>query len=56
MNVRHAKTALLGALGLCLVVNQLAQFINPYWLYILYDIGINIILAVSLNLINGYTG
>ncbi len=32
------------------------QSINQYYLFILYDIGINIILAVSLNLINGYTG
>src|SRR5882672_12027211 len=56
MNVRHAKTCLLGALALCFLVSLVANRINPYWLFILYDIGISIILAVSLNLINGYTG
>ena len=30
--------------------------INPYYLDVLTKIGINVILAVSLNLINGYTG
>ena len=30
--------------------------LNQYYLFILYDIGISIILAVSLNLINGHTG
>src|SRR3954470_713455 len=30
--------------------------IDPYWLHISTLVGINIILAVSLNLINGYTG
>src|ERR1700690_3879505 len=53
---RHAKLLLLVALGLSLLVSFGADRINPYVLFILYDIGINIILAVSLNLINGYTG
>jgi branched-chain amino acid transport system permease protein len=56
MNIRHAKTFLLGALALCFLVSLFANQINSYWLFISYDIGINIILAVSLNLINGYTG
>ena len=56
MNLRHAKTCLLGALALSLIVSLFGNKINPYWLFILYDIGISIILAVSLNLINGYTG
>ena len=56
MNFRHAKLLLLVALALSLLVSLLADRINPYVLFILYDIGINIILAVSLNLINGYTG
>ena len=47
---------MLVALALSLLVSLLADRINPYVLFILYDIGINIILAVSLNLINGYTG
>ncbi|HEY1490241.1 MAG TPA: branched-chain amino acid ABC transporter permease [Verrucomicrobiae bacterium] len=56
MNFRHARTFLLGALVLCVLVSLVANQINSYWLFIAYDIGINIILAVSLNLINGYTG
>ena len=51
-----AKTFLLGAIALCFLVSLFANQINSYWLFIAYDIGINIILAVSLNLINGYTG
>jgi branched-chain amino acid transport system permease protein len=56
MNFRHAKTFLLGAIALGFLASLLAAKINPYWLFILYDIGISIIMAVSLNLINGYTG
>jgi len=56
VSFRHAKLLLLVALALSLLVSLLAERINPYVLFILYDIGINIILAVSLNLINGYTG
>jgi branched-chain amino acid transport system permease protein len=56
MTFKHAKAGLLGALLLSLLVSLGAKWINPYWLYIFYDIGISIIMAVSLNLINGYTG
>jgi branched-chain amino acid transport system permease protein len=56
MTFKHAKLLLLAALALSLLVSLGANHINPYRLFILYDIGINIILAVSLNLINGYTG
>jgi branched-chain amino acid transport system permease protein len=56
MNFRHAKLLLLAALGVSLLVSLFANRINPYALFVLYGIGINIILAVSLNLINGYTG
>jgi branched-chain amino acid transport system permease protein len=56
MRFRHAKLLLLAALGLSLLVSLGAGHLNPYALFILYEIGINIILAVSLNLINGYTG
>src|SRR5690348_12290731 len=56
MKFRHAKLLLLAALGLSLLVSLFADRINPYVLFVLYDIGINNILAVSLNLINGYTG
>ena len=44
--------ALLASLGVSLVSAQ----IDPYALDVVITIGINIILAVSLNLINGYTG
>src|SRR5476651_2461760 len=56
MNIRRAKTFLLVALALSFLVSLGANHFNAYWLFISYDIGINIILAVSLNLINGYTG
>ena len=56
MNFKCAKTFLLGAIALCFLVSLFENKINSYRLFILYDIGINIILAVSLNLINGYTG
>src|SRR5690242_12441999 len=56
MNLRHAKTFLLGAVALSFLVSLVSDRLNPYWLYIFYDIGISIIMAVSLNLINGYTG
>jgi branched-chain amino acid transport system permease protein len=56
MKFRHAKLLLLAVLGLSLLVSLFADRINPYVLFVLYDIGINIVLAVSLNLINGYTG
>jgi branched-chain amino acid transport system permease protein len=56
MNIRHAKTFLFGALALSLLVSLFASQINSYRLLISYEIGINVILAVSLNLINGYTG
>ena len=56
MNIRHAKTVLAGALALSLLVSLFANQFNSYWLFISYDIAVNVILAVSLNLINGYTG
>jgi branched-chain amino acid transport system permease protein len=56
MNFNRAKTLLLATIGLCFVISLFENHIQAYWLYVSYDIGINIILAVSLNLINGYTG
>jgi branched-chain amino acid transport system permease protein len=38
------------------LISWFSGHINPYYLDIITGIGINIILAVSLNLINGYTG
>ena len=54
--IRKPKILLLATLALCAVFSQFSGRINPYILDIIIGIGINIILAVSLNLINGYTG
>jgi len=53
---RPKTTLLLVWLAVCLLSVVVPRTINQYYLFILYDIGINIILAVSLNLINGHTG
>lgn len=50
------KLLLVSALGVSLAVSLGSGYLNPYHLDILTKIGINITLAVSLNLINGYTG
>src|ERR1700694_1975183 len=52
----RAKTLLLAAILVSLVAARFSGHINPYFLDVITGIGINIILAVSLNLINGYTG
>jgi branched-chain amino acid transport system permease protein len=56
--VRPARSQLwlLGALLAAAVVNALAPQFNAYFLDVALTCGINITLAVSLNLINGYTG
>ena len=56
MNFSRAKN--ISARGPGRLFHRLALLKNnqSYWLSVCYDIGINIILAVSLNLINGYTG
>jgi branched-chain amino acid transport system permease protein len=56
MTFNRAKTLLLATIAFCFVVSLFENHIQSYWLYVSYDIGVNIILAVSLNLINGYTG
>jgi branched-chain amino acid transport system permease protein len=48
--------ALLAALLVAFGISSFADKIDPYHLDVLTGIGINIILAVSLNLVNGYTG
>jgi branched-chain amino acid transport system permease protein len=52
----RAKTLLLAALVLSFLVSWSSGYINSYYLDVIVGIGINIILAVSLNLVNGYTG
>lgn len=51
-----AHLALLGGIGASYVFHLFSGQIDSYWLHIITLVGINVILAVSLNLINGYTG
>ncbi len=48
--------ALLAAVAAAALVARGSGLIDPYYLDVLTIIGINVILAVSLNLVNGYTG
>jgi branched-chain amino acid transport system permease protein len=53
----NSKTALVILLGLCILFLIIANsMFNAYYLRIINLVGINIILVVSLNLSNGYTG
>jgi len=52
----RAKTVLLAAVAASFLISWFSGYFNAYYLDIITGIGINIILAVSLNLINGYTG
>ena len=57
MKYRHIKKwLLLAAILVSAVASHFSGAINAYYLQVIIFIGINIILAVSLNLINGYTG
>ncbi len=51
-----AKRWLLLGLVLVAVVSAFSGMINRYYLGVLVEAGVNVTLAVSLNLINGYTG
>jgi branched-chain amino acid transport system permease protein len=51
-----AQIALLAALLLSFAVSQLSGRMNDYYLDIVLTAGISVILAVSLNLVNGHTG
>src|SRR5450432_1897125 len=51
-----AKRFLLVAILMAAVVSYFSAQFNRYYLGLAIDVGINIILAVSLNLINGHTG
>src|SRR5688572_11279258 len=53
---RHTKTFLIAAIIIAFGVSYFSAQFNRYYLGIAIDIAINIILAVSLNLINGHTG
>ena len=54
--LRSKKLWLLAAIVVSAVISHFSGSINGYYLQVIIFIGINIILAVSLNLINGYTG
>ena len=47
---------LIGALLVSFAFDRMSSHLDPYHLDICINVGINIILAVSLNLINGFTG
>ncbi len=51
-----AKRFLIAAILVAAVVSAFSAQFNRYYLGVVIDIGINVILAVSLNLINGHTG
>lgn len=53
---RGAKRWLLAAMAVAFAVSWFSPQFNRYYLGIAIDVGISIILAVSLNLINGHTG
>jgi branched-chain amino acid transport system permease protein len=52
----RSQLILLASLAVVLAVSLFSNSYNPYFLDIAVTCGINITLAVSLNLINGYTG
>ena len=56
MKPTAAHFALAGGIGASYLFHLFSGRIDDYWLHILTLVGINVILAVSLNLINGYTG
>ena len=62
MSLTRKGFAIVFAIGVLLLLNQLFEygvgdlFVNPYYARIINLIGINITLAVSLNLINGLAG
>lgn len=51
-----AQRWLLGALALSLGISALSGSIDPYFLDVVMGVGVSIVLASSLNLINGFTG
>lgn len=56
MKAHSTKALLLAGIVASFVVSLFQGEINPYFLQIIVYIGINIILATSLNLINGFAG
>jgi branched-chain amino acid transport system permease protein len=56
MFISRPRTCLLVALAISVLLGFVQDRIDPYYVDVLTRIGINITLAVSLNLINGYAG
>src|SRR5881397_1555234 len=56
MRIDRSQVLLVIALAVSLGVSMFSRSIDPYFMDVVIGTGINIILAVSLNLINGYTG
>lgn len=56
MKAFAAHLAFLAAIGAAFLVSTFTDQLDPYFLRVAINVGINIILAVSLNLVNGYTG
>ena len=54
--MRNSKILFLISVAVIFGINFLTDSINPYYYQIIIYAGINIALATSLNLINGYTG
>lgn len=54
--VTRSQIILIASIALFAVVNLFSNQIDPYFLIVAMTVGINITLAVSLNLVNGYTG
>jgi len=52
----RSKLLLIGSLICCALASWLLKGFNPYYYDILISVGIGIILATGLNLVNGYTG
>jgi branched-chain amino acid transport system permease protein len=52
----RSQLVLLAAIAASLAVSLFSGRINEYYMQVAILVGINIILAVSLNLVNGYTG
>lgn len=56
MSLPGAKRYLLLAIALAIGISAFSAAFNRYYLGVAIDVGISILLAVSLNLINGHTG
>lgn len=54
--MKNTKILLLISIAVIFGINLISGSINPYYNQIIIYCGINIVLATSLNLINGYTG